>query len=96
MFNLSFNEELLSIFVAFICIYLKKSPDTKDILAFIEEKCAEKEIVESFNAGLITKDELCSFLLDHIFTKFVLNEEYDDASVEDINSIKEKLAAVIF
>ncbi len=98
MFVLSLNKETLDFFISFISLYLDEAmlPTELEVFEFLEEKCEEKKIIESYNARLITQDEFCSFLLDHLFSKFVLSKSVCSVNEVEIEKIKNKCRSLIF
>lgn len=59
---------------------------------FVISKSKEKEILDSYELGYITKDELCSFFFSHLFTKFVLNPKDKNITLNtELEIIKKKL-----
>jgi len=87
MFSLILDINLLRYFADFIALYLGEAPDLEEIKSYIEMKLEEKNIIESYNLGIITQEEVCSFLSSHLYTKFVLNSneirEVNDVAIEE-------------
>lgn len=76
MFLLILDVKLLRCLADFIALYSDGTPRLEEIKRYIVMKFEEKGIVESYNNGLITQDEVCSFLSGHLYTGFVLNKRH--------------------
>ncbi len=97
MFLLLLDINVLQCFADFIALYLSKAPGLDKIKNYIELKSEEKNIVESYNGGLITQEEVCSFLLGHLYTKFVLNKnEVHEVGDDEIEEFHQKVKVLLF
>lgn len=89
MLSLLLNVGMLRCFAEFIVLYLGESPSIDEIRDYMQAKLEEKDIAESYKAGLITQEEVCAFLSAHLYTGFVLNHrdvrEVSDEAVEDFH-----------
>lgn len=97
MNSLVLDCKVLGCFADFIELYLGEAPKLDSIKEYIEIKCVEKNIVEVYNAGILTQEEVCNLLLGHLFTRFVLNQnEVREVSDDVIADIFKKIKTLIF
>ncbi|MBB6521856.1 hypothetical protein [Pseudoteredinibacter isoporae] len=96
MFVLTFSDEIVEVLIAYISLYIAAPPDPIEVKEFIEKKCTEKDLERSFSTGLITKDELCSFILGHVFTKFILNKGSVEVVESDVEEVRVRLLTLFF
>ena len=97
MLTIALNTITLQYLAEFIALYLGQRPELDEIQTYIELKLHEKDIPNSYSSGLITKDEVCSFITAHLFTKFVHGQgevvEVDDIKIDVFNK---KLKELLF
>ena len=97
MFTLLFDNNTLNCFSEFLALYLDDVPELTGVKKYMEHKCEEKEIVGSYNAELITQDEFCSFLMTHMYTKFIMDEKnIRNVSDDEIKDINQKMRLMLF
>ncbi len=97
LFIPSLNATLLQSIASFVALYIGRSPKLDEIKLYIELVLQEKRIVESYNAKLITQDEVCSFLLAHIYTQFVAHEKsICEVSKDKIEEIARNIRTLLF
>lgn len=97
MLSLLLDIKLLSCFAEFIVLYLGSSPSIEAIGEYLKVKLEEKDILDSYEAGLITQDEVCSFLSAHLYTGFVLNQEgIQEVSNEEVNAFHQRIKSLLF
>lgn len=98
---ITMRQRMLSINVLeclaeFIFLHLGKTFQLEEIQAYIEPKLIEKELMNSYNHGLITKEEVCDFVLAHLYTKFVLFNDVRPINNEQQMIIRNKLKELLF
>jgi len=97
MFVLLLNDNTLNCFSELIALYLEDVPELIEIKKYIEHKSEETEIVISYNAKLITRDEFSYFLMAHIYTEFVMmKKNIRNVSVDEMKDIHQKIRLMIF
>ncbi len=63
----------------------------------MEMKFHEKDIAASYLDSLITKDEVCSFITAHLYTKFVQGQdEIIEVGEDKLYACNEKLKGLLF
>jgi len=91
------DASTLLCFEEFIRLYMDNSPSTDDIKELLTLKLEEKNIFESHNNNLITQDEVCSFIVGHLYTEFVLHKPHvRDVDKEKIEVYLQKIKCLLF
>ena len=57
---------VLECLAEFIFLYTGKTLQINEIQTYIEPKLIEKELMNSYKHGLITKEEVCDFVCDFV------------------------------
>ena len=97
MFTIALNMITLQCLAEFIALYLGKSPALEEIEAYIVLKFQEKDIAGSYSSNLITKEEVCSFITAHLFTKFVQGQDdISEVGEDQLCEFNEKLRGLLF
>ena len=95
--SLTVNNKVLECLVDFILLYLSASPSLDELSHYISERFKEKDIIYGYNAGIVTQEEVCSFIFSNLYTKFVLNKEnIQNVSERDLAEIQWRLKGVLF
>ncbi len=87
---------VLECLAEFIFLYTGKTLQINEIQTYIEPKLIEKELMNSYKHGLITKEEVCDFVFAHLYTKFVLCNDVQPISPEQQMGIKNKFKSLLF
>ena len=88
------DNNVVRLLAEYIRFYEGEEPSRKVIGDFIERKFREKEVVECYNLGIITHDEVCDLLLGHVHSRFVSNAKFIDE--EQTERFRRKLKAMLF
>lgn len=81
----------------FVALYLGKSPTPSEIRDYTQLKLEEKDIFKCYEHELITEDEVCYFITDHVYMKFVRGEaEILDVDEETVSAFHRRLKQVLF
>lgn len=96
MYKLTIDKSGLLCFIDFLTLYLRDGPKIDDVKNFIEHKLNERDIPRSYQNALVTQDEVCSFILSHLYTEYVMDSnaacDIDEKTVEEFHKkIKKQL-----
>ncbi len=65
------DDGVIRVLADYVRFYEGKDPNRAVLRTFVERKCRERDVVESYDERDISRDDVCHWLLSHVHAKFV-------------------------
>lgn len=96
MFKLSVTEDVKAACTMFFYLYGTEISDTY-IESFLLERFKTHDIEAAYNLGLITKDEVCSFIFSNLYTKFIIGAKLNkEPSEQEFDRVRCAFSQALF